>query len=218
MNFRKAVTNLDNILKTKQPQIFNSSWILINAPRVYHYVRLNHRTENDDIDWDKLTRRLNRKFQKRWIRYCQKKVRLYKDQKEIDLILNKHKNRLYVFIAPMTNIDHRLRDRIIIALVRIAQKGNVLAQRELAKWLTFIIEDWIDRYYHLRRWKGYTDLIQERIQSCIRRYRYTGSFLGYLYKTLEYSGRGICFLQKFSLDDPIFEGNERRIDYFIYDS
>jgi len=215
MNFREAVRILNKLLKTKQPKTFSSSWILINAPGVYNYVRLNFRTENNDINWDKLTRSLNRKFLKRWNRYRRKPVKLYENQEEINRILNKHKKKLYVFISPMTDADKRLREYIIIAFVRIAQKGNILAQHELAKWLTFIIDDWIERYYYLRRWKGYSDLIQERIQSCIRCYRYTGSFMGYLYKTFEYSGRGICFLQKFSFDDPVFDGDERRIDYFV---
>ena len=39
--------------------------------------------------------------------------------------------------------------------------------------------------------KGYDDMIQERIEGCIRRYRYSGSFIGYLFKTLEYAGRGL---------------------------
>ncbi len=215
MNLAKATKILNKLLKEKQPKIFSSSWILSHAPQVYQYVRLNLRTDDDRIDWDKITPGLNRKFQKRWVRYRRKKVRLYENPSEVDLILNKHKAKLYVIIVPVTKADYRLRERILIALVRISQKGNILAQQELAKWLMFIIEDWIERYYYIHRWKGYTDLIQERIQNCIRCYKYTGSFIGYLYKTLEYSGRGICFLQKFSFDDFVLDGSKRRIDYFV---
>jgi len=54
-----------------------------------------------------------------------------------------------------------------------------------------------------------------KIRGCIRCYRYTGSFLGYLYKTLEYSGRGIVPVQKFSLDDQVLDGARTRIDYVV---
>jgi hypothetical protein len=215
MELAKAAKILNKLLAEKQPKTFSSSWILLHAPQIYRYARLNLRTEDNRIDWDKLTPKLNRKFQRRWIRYRRKKVKSYKNQHEVNLILNKHKDKLYILIVPVTKADYRLRERILISLVRISQKGNVLAQQELAKWLMFILEDWIDRYYYIRIWKGYTDLIQERIQSCVRCYKYTGSFIGYLYKTLEYSGRGICFLQKYSFDDLVLDGSKRRIDYFV---
>jgi len=35
----------------------------------------------------------------------------------------------------------------------------------------------------------------------MRRYRYSGSLIVYLYKTLEYAGRGLRPLEAFSLDD-----------------
>jgi len=86
MTFTKAVRILNKILKTKNPKTFSSSWILKNVQPVYHYIRLNYRTENSDIDWDILTHSLNRKFQKRWVRYRLKKVKLYENKEEVDLI------------------------------------------------------------------------------------------------------------------------------------
>jgi Fic family protein len=38
---------------------------------------------------------------------------------------------------------------------------------------------------------GYEAEIRTHIELCIRRYRYSGSFLRYVFRTLEYSGRGI---------------------------
>jgi len=218
MNFGAAVKTLNKILKEKQPQIFSSPWILMHAPKVYSYFRVNCRTENDDIDWDQMTQGLSRKFQKRWVRYRRKNLRRYESQIEVNLIINKYKEKLYIFITPLDDADKRLREKIIITLVRIAQKGNELAEQEIIKWLMFIVDEWIDRCYDFRQWRGYTDLIKERISGCIRCYRYTGTFLGYLYKTFEYSGRGICFLQKYSFDDPVLDGAKTRMDYYISES
>lgn len=79
------------------------------------------------------------------------------------------------------------------------------------------MNDWIEKYWQIRKWKGYTDEVEEKIVGCIRCYKYTGSFLGYLFRTLEYSARGIVPLCKYSLDDPVFDGKETKINYVIHD-
>ncbi|MBI5140406.1 MAG: hypothetical protein HZA94_03110 [Candidatus Vogelbacteria bacterium] len=103
-------------------------------------------------------------------------------------------------------------------MVRISQKGNILAEKELNQWLQYIVDDWIDRYYPLFKWKGYTDDVKDKIRNCIRCYKYTGSFLGYLYKTLEYSARGIRPLQAWSLDDLVGENGATKIDFVTQDT
>ena len=217
MTFTKAINTLNKILKEKAPKTFSSSWIFKNAQPIYHYIRLNCRTENGDVDWDIVTGKLNRKFQKRWVRYKLKKIKVYENQIEVDRIIHKHKDHLYTFMTSIDEKDRLIRNRIIIAFVRIAQKGNVLAEREIIIWVTYVVDDWVERYWQIRRWNGYTDEIEDKIRGCIRRYRYTGSFLGYLFKTLEYSARGIAPLQKYSLDDPVFDGDETRVNYVIHD-
>jgi len=105
-----------------------------------------------------------------------------------------------------------IRDIISIALVRIAQKGNVLARQEIIKLVSFTIYEWIERCPKMFCWKGYDYLIQKRVEDCIRCYRYSGSFIGYLFKTLEYAGRGLRPIVAYSLDDPLCSGEKRRID------
>jgi hypothetical protein len=100
--------------------------------------------------------------------------------------------------------------------VRVAQRGNILAQKEAVKWVTYIVDDWIEKYWQICRWKGYTDEIEEKIEGCVRRYRYTGSFIGYLFKTLEYSARGKP--PQYSLDDSVLDGAKTRIDFIIEDN
>ena len=43
--------------------------------------------------------------------------------------------------------------------MRVAQKGNLLAKVEIFRLVRFTIDDWIDKYYCLSRWKGYNDEI-----------------------------------------------------------
>ena len=215
MTFAKAIKDLNTLLRKKKPLIFNPSWIFTHAQCVYVYIQKHLRTENDQIDWDRVTSKLNKKFQKRWVRYRHRQSKPYENQVELDLILSKHREKLYVLIACENEKDRKIRERIIIALVRISQKGNTLAKEELLKWLVYIIDEWIDRHWQICKWRGYTDDIEVQIDRCVRCYRYTGTFLGYLFRTLEYAGRGIVRLQKYSLDDLMFEGSKTRIDFVI---
>lgn len=213
MNFGTAIKILKQSLKEKRPKTFSSTWILVEAPSVYRYISKNIRTENNDIDWDKITVKLDREFQRKWVRYRRRQVKQYENQIEVDRILNKYKDKLYVFIDVLSEKDKNLRNKIIVSLVRVAQKGNVLAQNELIHWVRFIVDDWIDKYPHVWRWRAYTDSIEDKITGCIRCYKYTGTFLGYLFKTLEYSSKALKPL--YSLDDPFLEGAKSRIDYVV---
>jgi hypothetical protein len=176
MDFRTAIKTLNKSLRERQPKEFSCSWILINEPEVYRYIQKNIRTENDAIDWDRVTKRLNKYLQKRWTRYRRRDAKPYEDQVEVDRILNKHRDKLYVFITASNDKDRRIRDRIIISLVRISQKGNVLARKELVNWVRYVVDDWIDKYPQVWRWRGFSDPVEEKIEGCIRCYRYTGTF------------------------------------------
>lgn len=211
MNFDTAIKILSQKLEEVEPEILSSSWIYFNTPRVYHFVRNNYRTENNLIDWDIVTRSLDHAYAKRWTRYRYKQARLYKRQSEVDAVLNRYKDKLYTFFAPASDSDKQIQDRMIIRLVRIGQRGNICAQEELVQWVTYVTDDWIDRYPQMYRWKGYEDEVPDKIRACIRCYRYTGSFLGYLFKTLEYSARSKPPLV--SLDDKILDGTKTRIEY-----
>ena len=213
MTFEEAMKVLNETLLEKRPEKLNSSWIAANVPRVYRYIWKNVRIENNDIDWDKVTASLDREFQKKWFRYKRRQVKRYENQDEVDRISDKYKDKFYVFIGTLNEQDKDLRNKIVISLVRLSQKGNILAQNTAVYWIRFVVDDWIDKYPQVWRWRTYSDSIEDKIAGCIHRYRYTGSFLGYLFKTLEYSGRALKPL--YSLDDPFLDGSKSRIDYVI---
>ncbi len=212
MDFECAIKTINELLTEKQPQTFNRSWVRVNAPCAYRFIQRNIRIENGGIDWDRITRELNPKFQKQWIGSFRKKAKPYRDNNEIDVVLQQYQNKLYTFLAPADKNDEHIRDIISIAMVRIAQKGNISARQEIIKLLCFTVEDWIERNPKLSCWKGYNQLIQTRVECCIRRYRYSGSFMRYVFKSLEYAARGLRPLIAYSLDDSLYSGNRKRID------
>jgi hypothetical protein len=192
MRFSAVVVTLNNLLATNQPDVFNSSWVRKHAPNCYRLIQRKLRREFGGIDWDRLTYALDRKFQRRWFPgRTRRKFTEYEDVYELDAIMKKYRDKMYVFVAPLDEQDRQIRDVIGISFVRLAQKGNLLARRKLMDLVHYTIDDWLERYDFLSRWRGYEEDMQKQVVGCIRRYRYTGSFLNYLFRTLECAGRGI---------------------------
>lgn len=223
INFSTAVCLLEKKLSKKQPTTFNSSWIQKEIPRVFRYVTKHIRTEWGDVDWDKIVAALDLAYQRRWLgeqyisRRRRKVVSFYRNRGEVDIVLKKHQNKLYTFLGTLDENDKQIRDGISTALVRIAQKGNLLAKKELITLMGYLIYDWIEYSPRLSRWKGHTAEALEQLECCINRYRYPATFTGYLFRTLEYVGRGLPPM--YSLDEDMPNSNGRkRIDFVVQNS
>jgi hypothetical protein len=218
MDFDSAIKTINKLLRKKQPHKFNSSWIRGHAPHVYCFFQKRIRRESGGIDWDRITRALSRKFCRRWITSRRNGTKLYRSKAEVKIILHKYNDKLFTFLTPADKDNDSIRDIISIALVRIAQKGNMTAKREIIKLVRFTIDEWIEHNPRISRWKGYEYLIQKRIDGCVRCYRYSGSFMGYLFKTLEYAGRGLRPITEYSLDEPLYYWQKKRINKIVQNS
>lgn len=202
LNFKRVIKRLHGLLKNEKPVTFCSSWILKHDPVIYQFLVKNVRADFGGIDWDKITASLPKRFQRIWVppRYRPKIINWYRSKKEVDLVLKKYKEKLYIFISFADEGDRPIRDAIIVSLVRIAQRGNVRAEEKLIFFLNQVVQVWVEIYYPLRRWAGQREELEIKMKHCIRCYRFTGSFLGYLYKTLEYSSWSLRSFQAYSLD------------------
>ena len=125
MNLGSIVKNLNDILKERKPIKFDKFWIKTNVENVYQYICENVRTENNEVDWDRITCCLDRQFQRRWVwkRNKENEVKYYHLNSEVDLILNKYRDKLYTLLTPIDENDQHIQHWIIISLVRIGQKG-----------------------------------------------------------------------------------------------
>jgi hypothetical protein len=201
---------LNELLSRHAPRTFNSAWILKHAPRCYGLIRKHFRSEVGGIDWDRVTSALEPKYQRLWTPKLRRKSKPYSDKGELGLILNKYRDKLYVFVSPADAMDLQIRNKIAVALVRVAQAGNSLANTEVVELIRYTIDGWLDTYTYMSRWRARDDDIRQHIEGCIRRYRYTGSFLRYVFRTLECAGRGLRPVCVCSLDDPIATGAAKR--------
>lgn len=215
MNFDQAVRNINRSLNKKQPEKFNPQWIRNRCKISYEFVAEKIKTELDEPDWDLIVSRLERHNQKLWMRRMKRiDVDLYKDKEELNIVLDCYKNKLYTFLGQVDNDDRMICDWISIKLVRLSQKGNLLAKNKVISLLENLADQWIEFDKSLYSWKGYGELKTEHIEACIRRFRYAGSFLGYLHRTLQYAGLGLVPIEKFSLDDYSISTGKRIIDTF----
>jgi hypothetical protein len=190
MDFDRMIRELNEMLLKEHPATFSSTWILKRSPRCYRFILKNVRTDFGTVDWDCVTRALEYRFQRLWIPKRKSSV-AYRNYREVKTALKNDCSKLYVFLSPQNRSDLHTADLISVALVRLAQRGNESAKWKLMELLAFTVDDWINRYSFLSRWRCYKSEIQTQVERCIRRYRYSGSFLRYLLRTLEYSGRGL---------------------------
>jgi len=203
-DFDHAIRTLTKLLHKEDPLTFNTSWIISHAPAVYRYIYKYVRTDSDDIDWDTVTRALDKCFQSRWKGRRHGPKKQYENQDEVDKVLKRLGEKMYIYIAPQGDEDRALRDRITVSFVRLAQKGNMLAQQQVVMLVRCTADDWIEKYFMLNRWSSYGDEIDDKIIGCVQRYRYTGSFFGYVFKTLYYGARYLHYV--YSLDKEVFPG------------
>ena len=202
MNIEKAVRNINRSLGKKHPKTFNPQWIKNRCKVSYQFIVENIKTEFDEPDWDLVISKLERRNQRLWMKGIKKKkVELYKNKKELSLVLKNHRNKLYTFLGQADKEDKIICDWISIRIVRLSQKGNLSAKNKAVSLLENLVNQWIEYDKSLFVWKGYNELITEHIEACICRFRYAGSFIGYLYRTLEYARRGLIPLEKFSLNE-----------------
>lgn len=209
-DFSTAIQKLNNCLKRKRPKIFNPFWIKANAENLYEYFREFVQLPAGGIDWDFITVHLDVSFQKKW-KPCVEYSNSYESYKEVNEILAAYQKELYMLYAPKNKEEELIQDRVIIQLVRLAQRGNVLAKEKVMDCASFVIYEWMENSKYLKRWKNYSNEIPIKVESCIKNYRYSGSFMKYLYMTLYYSARGLrttC-----SIDEPIGKRNKTRLEY-----
>ena len=218
MNLEKAICYINRSINKKQPKSFDDKWIKYRCKISYQFIVDNIKTEFDETDWDLVISRLDRWNQKLWMKGIKRKINEpYINEIELNIILDKYQNKLYTFLAQQNKEDKDICDLIGIKLVRLSQKGNILSGDKTVTLLSHLISQWLEHDRSLFSWKGYDELMIDIIKGCIRRFRYAGSFLGYLYRTIEYSGRGLVPLEKFSLDDLSLVTGRRLLENFIKD-
>mgnify|MGYP000843964338 FL=1 len=215
-SFDQVIRKINFHILKKNPPVINEDWIMKNSPVSYAFITKN------SIDWDTVTIHIERSYQARWNKTSKRKryanlVR-YEDKNELDTLLTLHKDKMYTFVSKLNKDDELSCDRISILLVRLAQKGNTLAVLELKNLYIFMLNKWLEESKPLRRWRGYESEMFDLLEGCIFRYRYSGTFIGFLYRTLQLSALALEPLEAFSLDDISQVTGKSRVETLVVEA
>ena len=66
MDFDGMIQIINDLLVKEDPDTFSGSWILKQFPHCYRFIWKNVRADYGTVDWDRVTRALECKFQRRW--------------------------------------------------------------------------------------------------------------------------------------------------------
>lgn len=215
-SFDQVIRKINFHILKKNPPVINEGWIKKNSPMSYAFI-----TENS-IDWDTVTQHIEKSYQARWNKTSKRKryanLIRYEDQNELNTLLSNYKDKMYTFVSKLSKDDELACDRISILLVRLAQKGNILAVAELKNLYIFMLNKWLEESKPLRRWRGYENEMIDLLEGCIFRYRYSGTFIGFLYRTLQLSALALEPLEAFSLDDISVVTGKSRVETLVIEA
>ena len=168
MNLEKAIYNINKSINKKQPKSFDEKWIKYRCKISYQFIVINIKTEFDETDWDQVISKLERWNQKLWMKGIKRATNeLYVNENELNIILDKYKDKFYTFLTQQNKEDKDVCDLISIKLVRLSQKGNSLATNRTIILLSYLTNQWLECNRSLFNWKGYDDLIIKTINACI---------------------------------------------------
>ncbi len=212
-SFDQVIRKINFHILKKNPPVISEDWIKKNSPVSYAFITKN------SIDWDTVTLHIEKSYQARWNKTSKRKrytnLMRYEDQSELNNLLTLHKEKMYTFVSKLSKDDELVCDRISILLVRLAQKGNMLAVAELKNLYIFMLNKWLEESKSLRRWRGYESGMFDLLEGCIFRYRYSGTFIGFLYRTLQLSALALEPLEAFSLDDISMITGKSRVETLV---
>jgi hypothetical protein len=199
--FDLAVKKLNKILEEKNPAHFLSSDIKRFDKQLYSYFKENIKRKKGGIDWEKIIKKIDEKFVKRFRppkrfedEYPENR---YENQNEVEELLNSNKEGVLGFFGG----DRGKRDEFCLELVGLAKKGNVNAEEKLAQYLEMLTMDWIEKDEMFKVYEVDIDGLRERITRCIYLYKdnQPTSFIGYVYANLREEAKGKRY-EKIELD------------------
>ena len=189
----EAINELVKRLGAANPKNLSPRYIYNNYPDLYYCFISNLRTAKNVVDWTPVVKKLDPEFQVMWL---QKPVlgevepkKHYRDLEELDLVLKKHQNKLYLLVDPNANRNER--DEILQDLVSLAKNGNDDAFDKVSEFAEYIVQNWIEKRQLPASVANHMMQVRERIKRSI--YLYAGGVRGsyslYLFVTVKLMSR-----------------------------
>ncbi len=218
--FSSSIKKLNKILAENDPRSFSSTDVKTLDRSLHSYFKRYVKKENGGIDWKKIIKEVNPEFENKF-----KYPKAFKDEypeeryegkEEVDSLLEKNKEKLLTFFGATSLEDQEKRNEICLELIKLAKKGNSLAEKKLMAYLEILEVDWLDKEDFLDIYKLRTDVLREKTKRCIYLYREKGAakFIWYLYKTLKEHAKELNSKhKKIELDEPFYKNTSKGNKY-----
>lgn len=186
--------DLIDLLQEKKPKHFNPSWIMEQNNSLYQRMTRMFRTDKGFIDWNTIISSLPQELSGRWTKHRTYEESVpdttYSDEEQVRVALGAYTDKLYTFYGTVDPEDKTIRDEICDILIRLAQKGNLSAEKLLMDNVVYLAFNWIEEKDALKNIRYHMADIPELIRKAIYRFNSDHAlrktpFAGYLFSYLK---------------------------------
>ena len=218
--FESAIERLTDLLEQNKPASCSSSDINTWDPSLHSYFRRYVNKKGGGIDWEKIMEKIDPNLREKFI-YPKKfeeeyPTENYENEDEVETLINNNKESLLTFFVASSPEERSKRNDICLKMIKLAKKGNLIAEERLMDYLEIIESEWIEKKKVLEIYKFRTDILKERTRRCIYLYRENGTanFVWYLLVNLKKHALELnAKHNRIYLDDPAFANSkEKRLD------
>ena len=179
---------LEQKLTQYDPPTFGPTWILEYVGSAF-YQRILRRMGQirGRPNWEKLVALLPATWKKKWSdRNIQQRHRNRTELvREVEQVLDKYKDKLYVLFFTETTEDQKLREKIARSLLSLARQGNLEARNKLWDLLRPMIDSWITNRSGFAIYQKERLTPKELFEKSINSYKINkGPYIRYLYLLL----------------------------------
>lgn len=193
-NPEEVKVELADLLKELKPKYFSPTWIAEHNSSLYQRIARMFRNEKGFVDWDAVITALPEEDKVKWSkqRTYEESVpdKTYEDAEQVKDALGSYSDKLYTFYGTVDPEDENIRNEICNILIRLSQKGNLSAEKQLVDNMTYVAFNWIEEKEALRNIRYHMADIPELIRKAVYRFNTDHAalktpFAGYLFAQLK---------------------------------
>ncbi len=193
------------LLEKEKPKEWSPTFLAKKARHVFRFAERNLTNAKGGIEWDRLISLLPPEYQASWKR----KIFLeditvaegYSNQEEVDQLLEKHKDSLYLFYESTGKHEEDAVNQICMDFIDLIRKGNQEAKETFTQFLQPAITKWLDSEALPASLAQNPEKMNERVDRCLYLWKKNKTFLGYVFRTLDFTARGLKKHRVISLDE-----------------
>lgn len=190
----QAIAELETLMRENRGY-FSPSMIRGANMALYSYLSRRVKVEGSGAqDWSKVSSALSgdlrERFRFRPLVAEKKPIEEYPNATgEVESVIDSYRDDLFLFFLGKSEISQEQRERregFCHQMIKLAQRGNPVAYQRLTELVMIMVNEWIDNDKdHFGKYVVRSGLAEDRVEACIKNYRFKGNFVGYVYTSLK---------------------------------